>query len=574
MRGGRVVNIKLYSLIRYLQKPGGVSIEYLQEELNVSRATVFRYLNVLQEMELPVTSEMRGRKCYYFFDMENPLVGRNVFENMPYMRDDFFFDRDEKMLIEYLFANTEATVPSLRSDIKKLHEKMQVLLSFAGHVSDSAGMDEESKASNLPRSRDVRKISSFHDLSKRSEEDKLEIISRLSDAVAAKKVCIVTYRAAGGVEKTYRIMPLVVFSYQGGFYTIVETEKYAYTSKLAIERIIALDVTGETFRRKTDLDIAWIMSDPFGLVQVDQFMAIIEVRKESVERIKDRDWPKKRVQFTNPDGKGNVRMKVITSGAFELVRWLRYMGDEVRLLEPSWLVDDLKATIDELKENYDKLPKQSSAACDEGAMAIPLTLGVYDDGSPLTIDLRNAPHLLLAGGVEKDRRGIIAQLTEVHWPKTYVVVKCPSGEEDLFCELDALVEELERRYRLIADAGLVHIMDYNTRHPYDNQPYIVFVVTDLDDITDKARFEDYLRRIAAKAKSAGIHFVLSCESVFNCSDMAEVFDYMPSVLCFHMNDERESELLLDTSAAISLPAEGEALYRQGFESGVVHLTME
>ena len=187
-------------------------------------------MNALQEMELPVTSEMRGRKCYYFFDMENPLVGRNVFENMPYMKDDFFFDRDEKMLIEYLFANTEATVPSLKSDIKKLHEKMhekmQVLLSFAGHVSDSAGIDEEVRPSNLPKNRAVRKISSFHDLPKRSEDDKLEILIRLSDAVASQKVCIIKYRAAGGVEKTYRIMPLVVFSYQGGFYTIVETEKY------------------------------------------------------------------------------------------------------------------------------------------------------------------------------------------------------------------------------------------------------------------------------------------------------------------------------------------------------------
>ena len=535
-------------------------------------------MNALQEMELPVTSEMRGRKCYYFFDMENPLVGRNVFENMPYMKDDFFFDRDEKMLIEYLFANTEATVPSLKSDIKKLHEKMhekmQVLLSFAGHVSDSAGIDEEVRPSNLPKNRAVRKISSFHDLPKRSEDDKLEILIRLSDAVASQKVCIVKYRAAGGVEKTYRIMPLVVFSYQGGFYTIVETEKYDYTSKLAIERILALDVTGETFRRKTDLDIAWIMSDPFGLVQVDQFEAVIEVRKDSVERIKDRDWPKKRVQFSNPDGEGKVRMKIITSGAFELVRWLRYMGDEVRLLEPSWLVDDLKASIDELKDNYDKLPKQPSADYTGMAMDIPLTIGVRDGGSPLTIDLCKAPHLLLTGGGDKDRNWILAQLTEVHWPKTNVVVECPSDEEAMFERLDALVEELEHRYVLVADAGLVTIMDYNARHPYDHKPYIVFVVKNLEGIREKARFEAYLGRIAAKARSAGIHFVLSCASVLNCRDMAEVFDCIPSVLCFHVDDERESQALLDSEAAISLPAEGEALYRQGFDGGVVHVSVK
>ena len=104
------MNIKLYSLIHYLQRPGGRSIEELQNELNVSRATIFRYLETLQEMNLPVTNEIRNRKSYYFFDMSDTLMGRNVFDNIPYLRDDFLFDKDEKMLIEYLFANTKATV--------------------------------------------------------------------------------------------------------------------------------------------------------------------------------------------------------------------------------------------------------------------------------------------------------------------------------------------------------------------------------------------------------------------------------------------------------------------------------
>ena len=44
------MNIKLYSLIRYLQKPGGISIAEFENKLNVSRATVFRYLETLQNM--------------------------------------------------------------------------------------------------------------------------------------------------------------------------------------------------------------------------------------------------------------------------------------------------------------------------------------------------------------------------------------------------------------------------------------------------------------------------------------------------------------------------------------------
>lgn len=163
------MNIKLYSLIRFLQRPGGVSVDELGDELNVSRATVFRYLETIQEMNLPVTNEIRNRRSYYFFNMEDPLIGRNVFENIPYLKDDFMFDKDEKMLIEYLFSNTEATVPTLRPDLKKLHEKMKVLLSFAGHV-----VDDESETSTddwVIKRRSVRKIASFNDLPKKAKKE-------------------------------------------------------------------------------------------------------------------------------------------------------------------------------------------------------------------------------------------------------------------------------------------------------------------------------------------------------------------------------------------------------------------
>ena len=95
------------------------------------------------------------------------------------------------------------------------------------------------------------------------------------------------------------------------------------------------------------------MTDPFGLVQIDQFEAEIMIPKDSVERIMDKAWPEKRVRFSSPADDGSVVMTVITSGEFELIRWLRYMGGEVKLLSPSWLVEKLKKSIDALKSMYE-----------------------------------------------------------------------------------------------------------------------------------------------------------------------------------------------------------------------------
>ena len=203
-----------------------------------------------------------------------------------------------------------------------------------------------------------------------------------------------------------------------------------------------------------------------------------------------------------------------------------------------------------------------------------LIFGHLDDGTPLVINLITTPHLLVVGGNGNGRHKILSQLTDVHWPREKVIIECPIEEEGMFARLEWLSEELERRYRLIADAGLVRIGDYNISHPYDCQPYIVFVVSLLDSIKDQPRFEAYVRRIAAKAKSVGIHFIFFCESIFNCTDMAEVFDNIPSVLCFHVEKERESEILLESTAASSLSSEDEALYMRNIESGVVHVLFE
>ena len=275
---------------------------------------------------LPVTSELRGRKVYYFFDMGDQTVGRNVFENMPLLKDDFFFDKDEKMLIEYIFSHTESTVPVLKSNLKKLHKKMEVLLSFAGHVSNSEDIFDNS----VIKRRSVRKIDDFNDMPKKSIKDKLPVVSTLCDAVAECKVCIVTYKAVNKDEA-----------------------KTDYSCKLAVERILKIEMLDEKFKRKTTIDIPWIMTDPFGLVQIDQFEAEIMIPKDSFERIMDKAWPEKRVRFSSPSDDGSVVMTVITSGEFELVRWLRYMGREVKLLSPSWLVEKLKKTIDDLKSLYD-----------------------------------------------------------------------------------------------------------------------------------------------------------------------------------------------------------------------------
>lgn len=343
------MNSRIIALIRYMQKPGGVCASDIQENLEVSRASVYRYLQTIQyEMHLPVSSETRDGKTYYFFD-QNLNINRSVIESISLLPGDFSFTSDERLLLEFIFSDAERN-PSIKDSVKALHEKMSTLLAFAGHVvANNAKVTGIAADIKLP----VRSIQTFEELPKKVDDSILENLSKLSDAVKNHKVCKVTYKSTFPERiRSYRLMPLTVFSYKGGFYTIAETEKYDFTSKYSVERFIDIEVTEESFSRKTTLDVNRVLTDPFGIIQGDQFEADILIKKSAVNAVVTRQWPEDRVTFSAPEKNGDVMMHVVTSGEYELVRWLCYMGDEVELQKPLSLRSRVIETAKEIIKGY------------------------------------------------------------------------------------------------------------------------------------------------------------------------------------------------------------------------------
>ena len=344
---GKLVNFQLYALIRYLQAPGGKTVGNLVSLMGVSRASVYRYLRAVEAMGFPLISETRGREVYYFFDMEDSHIARNIFDNLPLLKDDFYFDNDEKLLIEFLFTNAENSVPILKDRINGLHRKMQTLLSFAGHVAD---VDENEQVS-IERLA-VSVVHSFLDLPKKSESDKTQIIFMLCDAVRRHTVCSVVYKLTEDRTECYDIMPLTVFSWYGGTYTVVETREQDCWLKLAVERIESLTVLEEHFERKTGFDLEYSLCDPFGLERKEPFEIEVLLDEPNAMSLIERQWPQDRVSFSEPDSDGLVHFKCVTRGESEVLRWLRYMGNGARLISPEWLVIELKCSIENLETRY------------------------------------------------------------------------------------------------------------------------------------------------------------------------------------------------------------------------------
>ena len=94
--------------------------------------------------------------------------------------------------------------------------------------------------------------------------------------------------------------------------TICETKKYDYWCKLAVERTDKLEMTDERFERKTNLDVVHTLTDPFGIIQCEQFRIEVLLDRMNAQMLMDRDWPKDRVTFSEPDKDGNVIFSCIS----------------------------------------------------------------------------------------------------------------------------------------------------------------------------------------------------------------------------------------------------------------------
>ena len=108
------------------------------------------------------------------------------------------------------------------------------------------------------------------------------------------------------------------------------------------------------------------LSDPMGLVQGNQFNATIAFSPKLAPYILSRRWPENRIVKQNTDGVLSyykieektkwVIMEIITSSEFELVRWLRALGTDAKLVDTNNpnLEQKLKTTSKALYYHYCK----------------------------------------------------------------------------------------------------------------------------------------------------------------------------------------------------------------------------
>lgn len=224
----------------------------------------------------------------------------------------------------------------------------------------------------------------------------------------------------------------------------------------------------------------------------------------------------------------------------------------------------------------------------------PLTFAVGKDitGNIILGDLAKAPHLLIAGTTGSGKsvmlNGIILSLLYKSSPEDVrMILVDPKQVEfrmyegiphlltprvltDVVKASNALqwaVDEMERRYRIIGDACVKDIGEYNRMESVltgkkKKMPYIVLIIDEFSDfmMTSKKDVEDRIVRLGQKARSAGIHMILATQRPTIESVTGGIKANFPSRIAFKVAGRVNSDVILGMNGAEKLLGRGDMLY--------------
>ena len=218
-----------------------------------------------------------------------------------------------------------------------------------------------------------------------------------------------------------------------------------------------------------------------------------------------------------------------------------------------------------------------------------VALGKLIDNSPLYQNIYNMPHALIAGATQSGKsvslNTILMSLLIKNSPEQLklIIVDPKMVEFTLYENIPHLatpiisdsqlatealhwcVEEMDRRYDVLRRFRVKNAGDYLQKRKTDPSmpplPYIVVVIDEFNDLvmTSGAEVQDYIVRLAQKARAAGMHVILATQrpttNVINGTIKANI----PCRIAFRVASSMDSMVILDQVGAEELLGRGDML---------------
>lgn len=232
----------------------------------------------------------------------------------------------------------------------------------------------------------------------------------------------------------------------------------------------------------------------------------------------------------------------------------------------------------------------------------PLTIALGKDivGNAFITDLKKLPHLLIAGTTGSGKSvGINAMLLSLLYrnsPKSlrlvmidpkmlefsiyndipHLLTPVITDPKKAIVVLSNMVAEMERRYKLMAEAKTKNIENYNDKMLDLSQPELPYIVVIIDELADLMMtagkdVEFYIGRLAQMARASGIHLIVATQRPSVDVVTGLIKANLPSRLAYKVGQRVDSKVILDAQGAESLLGRGDSLFTPPGTSNLVRL---
>lgn len=222
----------------------------------------------------------------------------------------------------------------------------------------------------------------------------------------------------------------------------------------------------------------------------------------------------------------------------------------------------------------------------ERSSNLSLVFGQDVAGKPFLANLARMPHLLIAGATGSGKsvciNTVLLSLLYQNGPDDLklILVDPKRVEFTMYNDIPHLltpvitdaqktinalkwtVNEMDRRYEVLANAKKRDIAGYNAEHSDDMLPYIVFVIDELADlmITAPREVEAAIVRLAQMARAVGIHLILATQRPSVDVITGLIKANVTSRCAFNTASVVDSRTILDSAGAEKLLGRGDMLY--------------
>ena len=303
--------IKLFSLIE--RNANGLRVTDMAEQLGAPPRAVYRDLDILQQLEVPLYTDKNGKESFWKIDPDyrNRLsVPFTLAELLSvYLAQDALRPLDGTVLydsLQSLFDKVRANIP------KPLFRRM---LGLRGAF-----------LSGIPAQKEYGTYREF--------------IQIIQDAIQDRKTLRLQYQPRDQKPTERNVNPYAVHLHNGSLYMI----GYCHTRKdirtFVVDRMQKIKVTDRTFTAPVGFFLANYLRHSFGMFTEELVRVKVRFHKSLTRYLLERQWHPSQKSRKLKDGSLELAFEV--AGTKELKTWVMGFGSLAKVCEPKLLVKEIE----------------------------------------------------------------------------------------------------------------------------------------------------------------------------------------------------------------------------------------